>query len=92
MIPVIASLLYFRSCRERHAHMMLYGSVIGAMTPIVSEAIKCYRVISSPKDLTVLQAVLPSLIIGAISTIGYLCFAIGFLILIRKITRNTTTT
>jgi hypothetical protein len=90
MIPVIASLLYFRSCRERHAHMMLYGSVVLAIAPVVSEAIKCYRVINSPMELTVLQSVLPSLAIGAMSALAYLCFACGFFVLIKKVTGSTT--
>jgi len=89
VLPVIGSVMYFKHCKAPHAHMLLWSSIIMPIPQIIQSAIFSV-IIPSMEEVPTLVVSLAQAIISLVGSIAYLVFGIGFVLLIKKIIKNTT--
>jgi len=83
---VIGSVWYFKTCKQRHAYLLLVGSIIELIVPILQIV---YRICVYPNaDHSNFKLNMYAMVVSGLMTFGYLCFSIGFCLLIDKI-KNT---
>jgi len=89
LLPAIGSIMYFKHCKELHAHMLLWSAItilIVRTIGIFMFRIMCYFI----DVCSSVPVILGTPVLSIVSDIAYLVFGIGFILLIKKIINNTT--